>query len=720
MRNSHAHSRSHMIKGASQGTYGCARRRRTAPCGSPGEAPVKKIVTLSIAVTSLLAVRATTGGAPSVERLERGNLVMEDIPEVAPNLAARLDRYLEFRQAGFRDWTPEGALLIGTRSGNVDQIHLVEQPLGPQRQLTAFDEPVTAALHSPGGAREGFAFLMDEGGDENAQIFFQPLRAGVAGEPRQLTHGAALNGGIVWANRGDRFAFFSNRRDPTVYDVYVMDPAKPEAPKMIIQSSGQAWYPLDWSPDDTRLLLWNYVSVNDSTLHVADIATGNRLQILPSSQRVGIRTARFSRDGRGVYVVSDRGSEFKQLRYVDLETGDARTLSDRVRWDVEDLDLSDDGRYLAYVTNEDGISRLNLLDLHESRELPAPRLSAGMITNLGFDPHSRRLAFSFEAARMPRDVYVYDLHAAELTRWTRSDPADLDMERMVEPQLIRYPTFDAIAGSQRMISVRVRRIDGERRRMREIPAFLYQPAGRGPFPVVIHIHGGPEQQYRPGFEAFIQFAVNELGYAVVAPNVRGSNGYGKSYLDLDNGYRREDAVKDIGALLDWIHQQSSLDQRRVAVMGGSYGGYMVLASLVQFGERLRGGVNTVGISNYLTFLANTSEYRRDLRRMEYGDERDPRMRDFLASISPLTHAHRINRPLLVVQGLNDPRVPASESEQLVARVRANGGRVWYLMAKDEGHGFRKKHNRDVYWQTVASFLEELARAAPENRRQPAG
>jgi dipeptidyl aminopeptidase/acylaminoacyl peptidase len=678
---------------------------------------------LWLLVTALLAA---TAAANPVQRLERGNLVMEDIPDVPAPLAAKLQRYLEYRQAGFRDWTPDGAILVGTRSGNVEQIHLVEQPLGPKRQLTFFDEPITSALHSPRGVRAGFAFLMDSGGDENAQIFFQPLTRGQPGTARQLTFGDALNGGIVWSNDGKRFAFFSNVRQQAFYDVYIMDPTHADAPRRIIESGGQAWYPLDWSPDDSKLLLWNYVSVNESTLHVADLATGNRLQLDPSAQRVGIRSARFSRDGKGVYLVSDRGSEFKQLRYVALDSGAARTISDHIRWDVEEFDLSDNGRYLAYVTNEDGISRLNLVDLVGQRDLPAPTPGSGTISNIRFDPASRRVAFSFEASREPRDVYVYDVPAAQLTRWTHSDVDGLDPSLFVEAKLIRYPTFDSIV-EQRMLMPGFALPESTRPRPREIPAFVYEPvrggpAGDGPYPVLISIHGGPETQYRPGFDAFIQFVVNELGYAVIAPNVRGSNGYGKSFLDLDNGFRREDAVKDIGALLDWIRKQPNLDRHRVAVMGGSYGGYMVLASLVEFGERLRGGVNTVGISNYLTFLANTSEYRRDLRRAEYGDERDPRMRDFLASISPLTHAHRINKPLLVVQGLNDPRVPASESEQLVARVRANGGRVWYLMARDEGHGFRKKHNRDVYWQTVASFLDRLAAESmtQPRRREPAG
>ncbi len=260
------------------------------------------------------------------------------------------------------------------------------------------------------------------------------------------------------------------------------------------------------------------------------------------------------------------------------------------------------------------------------------------------------------------------------------------------PELIHYPTWDRSGGKARLLS-----------------AFVYRPhTAPGPCPVVIDIHGGPESQYRPGWDPFLQFLVNELGYAVVAPNVRGSSGYGKTFLALDNGVLREDAVRDIGSLLVWIGAQRDFDRARVSVMGGSYGGYMALAALVSYGERLRGGIDVVGISNFVTFLRNTAPYRRDLRRAEYGDERDTAMRVFLERISPLTNAGRIRKPLLVVAGLNDPRVPASESEQLVWRVRAAGGEVWYLAAKDEGHGFRKKANRDVYLETAASFLQQLA------------
>ncbi|TLZ50652.1 MAG: S9 family peptidase [Gammaproteobacteria bacterium] len=382
--------------------------------------------------------------------------------------------------------------------------------------------------------------------------------------------------------------------------------------------------------------------------------------------------------------------EFGQLKLKDLVTHSSRNVTPDTLWDVEDFDVSDDGRYIAYVVNDDGRSRLTVLDTLGRLELAPAGLPEGRIGNLRFDRTGRRLAMSAESPVAPRDAYVYDIEHGRLERWTRSEAGPIDVGTFVTPQLVHYPTWDRVGRHARMLS-----------------AYVYRPRTAGPHPVVILIHGGPESQYRPGWDPLLQFMVNELGYAVVAPNVRGSSGYGKSFLALDNGPLREDAVRDVGSLLVWIGLQPQLDRDRVVAMGASYGGYLALATLITYGERLRGGIDFMGISNFVSFLRNTSGYRRDLRRTEYGDERDNGTRVFLDRISPLTNAGRIRKPLLVAAGANDPRVPVSESEQLVWRVRAAGGEVWYLLAKDEGHGFRKKANRDAYLETVATFLQRL-------------
>lgn len=622
---------------------------------------------------------------PLLARRERGNLLFDNIPPSDPALSARLGRYLESRRATFLDWLPDGALLIATRFGDTEQLHRVASPLGAREQLTFYREPVNAARAAPAGG--GFVFLRDQRGDENSQLYYQAAD----GRVQQLTHGDFIHGNPVWAHDGRRVAFYGDDRDGASDDVYVADVTGGAAPRLLVGGRQDTWYPLDWSADDGKLLVWRYVSIGESYLYLADATSGVLTPLDASGRRIGIRDAKFDPAGRGVYVLSDEDGEFLALRLVDPVTHKARRVTPELPWDVEAFDASADGRYLAYVVNQDGRSRLVVEDAQTHADLTPADLPEGVIARVAFDRTGKRLGFSLERAEAPGDVYSFDLEQQRLTRWTRSEPGPIEARTLVAPELIHYPTWDRAAGHPRLLS-----------------AYVYRPRNAIHCPVVIDIHGGPESQFRPGWDPFIQFLVNELGMAVVAPNVRGSSGYGKSFLALDNGELREDAVRDIGSLLAWIGAQPAFDRERVAVMGASYGGYMALASLVSYGSRLRGGIDVVGISNFVTFLTHTSAYRRDLRRAEYGDERDPRMRAFLERISPLTNASRIKRPLLVVEGLNDPRVPASESEQLVWRVRAAGGEVWYLVAKDEGHGFRKKANRDAYLETAATFLQRLA------------
>jgi dipeptidyl aminopeptidase/acylaminoacyl peptidase len=621
---------------------------------------------------------------PAPVHQESGNLVLEGIPAAEPALAERVERYLHARQATFLDWLPDGAMLITTRFGETDEVHRIASALAAREQLTFYKEPVSVARAAQEPGAEGFAFLKDEGGDENAQVYYYGL---ADHGTRALTSGKSLHGSLTVSHDGKRLAFYGNDRDGVSFDVYVAEPAAGGAPRLLMSGRGETWYPLDWSIDDHKLLLWKYFSVSESYLYLADVATGEVTPLEKSNRKIGIRAARFAPDGRGVYVVSDEDGEFAQLHYVDMVTHETRKLTANIPWDIEAFDASSDGRYLAYVANVDGVSRLSIVDNTQKLTLTPPGIPEGHISGVRFDRAGHRLAFSAENAQTPRDVYVYDLQKSALERWTHSEVGPLDARAFVAAELVRYPTWDR----------------------RVISAYVYRPHTPGPHPVVINIHGGPEAQYRPDFDAFTQFLVNDLGYAVVAPNVRGSSGYGKTFLALDNGELREDAVKDIGSLLVWIGLQRELDRDRVAVMGASYGGYLTLASLAAYNDRLRGGIDVVGISNFVTYLSSTAAYRRDLRRAEYGDERDVRMRGFLSRISPLTNAASIRKPLLIVQGLNDPRVPRSESEQLVARIRAGGGDVWYLAAKDEGHGFRKKANRDFYLQTAALFLERLAK-----------
>ncbi len=630
-------------------------------------------VALSLALSSPLHA--------SAERVERGNLVLENLPEIPAEITERLEQYQNTRAAGFGSWLHDGSMLISTRFGDTNQVHRVRQPLGARQQLTFFKEPINTVSVSPDPALRGFIYARDIGGNEFFQLYWLDLDTS---ESRLLTDGRSRNTGPVWSNRGDRFAYASTRRDGRNYDIYVATPAGGHETHLLALEGSGLWVPMDWAPDDSRLIVINYRSITDAEVHVVDLESGAVQQVNPQDGPVGYAAGAFDRTGKGVYLVHDHGTEFKQLHHFDLASGNSRPLSTHIPWDVNMFTLSRDRETMAFVVNAGGMAELHLLDLRRKRALPAPELPVGLIGGLGFSPDGRALAMVLNTPQSPSDVYVYGLRKRDLVRWTESEVGGLDTARFPVPELVTFTSFDGL----------------------EVPAWVYRPVQAGPRPVIVQIHGGPEAQSRPAFNSLFAYWVNELGAAVVSPNVRGSAGYGKSYLQLDNGVLREDSVRDIGALLDWIATQPDLDEERVIVYGGSYGGYMVLASLVHYDDRLLGGVSIVGISNFATFLENTEAYRRDLRRVEYGDERDPAMREFLEGISPLNNAEQISSPLFVAQGFNDPRVPYTESEQIVREVRGNGGEVWYLLAMDEGHGFAKKPNRDYFQAATVMFFRE--------------
>ena len=636
------------------------------------------------AASAALLILCHTASAFAVERVEKGNLVTEDVPAIPAALAERMNQYQQTRSASFEGWLPEGGILITTRFGETSQVHRVATPLGMREQLTFFSEPVTGAAASPAGG--SFLYGKDIGGNEQFQVYRYDF---ASGDTRLLSDGKSRNTGARWSRDGRQYAYSTTQRNGRDTDIHV---ATPDGTSRAVLEREGMWSVLDWSPDDSRLLLGKYLSITESELHVLTLKTGAITRFHPATEAIGFGDAKFSSDGKGVYYISDEGSEFGRLRYENLDGSGARVLSAGIPWDVEEVALSDDGRTLAYSVNAGGLGQLHLINLRTHKALPVPTLPVGALGSLQFDRAGKRLGFALNGPRSPSDVFSFEVGKSALTRWTRSETGGLHADRFVEPALIEFPSFDG----------------------RKIPAFYYKPEPElgpeatsiGKVPVLISIHGGPEAQALPLFAPITEFYLRELGVAVIYPNVRGSAGYGKSYLKLDNGFLREDSVKDIGALLDWIAQQPELDASRIAVMGGSYGGYMTLASMTHYNDRLRAGIDIVGISNFVTFLTNTADYRRDLRRVEYGDERNEAMRKHLEAISPTTNARRISKPMFIVQGANDPRVPASEAEQMVQTIRGNGGAVWYLLAKDEGHGFKKKSNRDIYNNAVVLFLQK--------------
>lgn len=638
----------------------------------------------SLLATALFATGLAAQQAATITPGE--NLVVDGIPALPASLRDEVRRYTEFRSAGFAAWHPlRREVLISTRFGNTNQLHRVAQPGGDRTQLTFFDEPVGAGSYAPTDG--GFlVFARDQGGNEFTQLFRMDLPGG---QVTLLTDGKSQNGGTRWSRAGDRMAYGSTRRNGGDRDLYVMDPRRPETDRRVLEVAGGGWSVQDWSADDRELVVLESFSINRSRLWRVDVSTGARTILTDDApgDTVARGNARWSRDGGSIYHTTDQGSEFRRLARLDLASGRLEVLTPSLAWDVQQFELSPDGRQVALVTNEAGQSRLHLLDLPSRRLRAVPNLPIGLIGGLEWRRQGGELGFTLSTARTAADVYSLEVARGRLTRWTESETGGLDVSTLPDPELVRWKSFDGL----------------------EISGFLYRPPTRftGPRPVLISIHGGPEGQSTPGFLGRTNYFLLELGVAVLLPNVRGSTGYGKTFVKLDNGMKREDSVRDIGALLDWIGTAAGLDPNRIMVTGGSYGGYMTLAVATLYNDRICCSLDVVGISNFVSFLTNTESYRRDLRRVEYGDEREPAMRAYLEQIAPLHRADRITRPLFVVQGGNDPRVPRSEAEQMVAAAKRNGSPVWYLVATDEGHGFRKKANVDYQFYATVAFMHRF-------------
>jgi len=640
-----------------------------------------KRVFLTFAVMILVIIPARTQ-EPSITPGE--SLAVDGVPKIPVSLAESAGRYGSYRGASFVDWHPaRHEMLIATRFAETPQLHVVKMPGGARQQLTFYPDAVASGRFHPNGG-DYIVFSKDIGGGEWFQLYRYELKSG---DVTLLTDGKARNLMGPWSSGGDQIAYMSTRRTGKDTDLWIINPADPKSDHLLTQLAGGGWEPLDWSPDDKRILLGEELSINESYLWLVDTTTGEKTPLTTrnTGEKVSYGEARFSKDGKGIYVTTDKDSEFHRLVYLDLVTKTPKYLTTGIHWDVDSFDLTKDGRRIAFVTNEDGISRLHAMDTATTGELAMPKLPAGVIGGVRWNAEGKDIGFTFQTARAPADSYSIDIASQKMERWTTSESA-VKTESFPEAELVQWKSFDG-----KMIS-----------------GFLYHPPAKftGKRPVLVDIHGGPEGQSQPVFLGRNNYLLNEMGIALIFPNVRGSTGYGKTFTLLDNGFKRDDTYKDINALFDWIATQPNLDADRIAVMGGSYGGHMTLAVSTFYSDRIRCSVDIVGISNLVTFLEHTEAYRRDLRRVEYGDERDPKMREFLEKIAPMNNIERIKKPMMVVAGKNDPRVPLSESEQIVAALKKQGTPVWYVMGKDEGHGFRKKPNQDFQFYATVGFLQE--------------
>lgn len=645
-----------------------------------------KMLTSMIRAAALAASLATpiayAQQAPQTRQV--GTARLENVPPIPADIAAAVQRYQNSRAAQFEDWLPDGSMLIATRFGATQQVHHVKAPGAARTQVSFYAEPVADAKTIPGTAR--FVLTRDTGGDE----WFQLYARGLTGEAVALTEGGTTrNGSPVMSRDGTLLVWARATKGSGAYALLATDPtaAAPARPRALYTVDG-AISADDLSDDKASLLFSRGISNRESQLFLLDIASGKATRIAPKAAAARYEDARFLPGGRSIIAISDGGSDTRRLVEIDLESGRETVLTPGLAWDVESYDLSAGGRVLAYAVNEDGFSRVVVQDRVTRRALPQPELPRGVLTALKFSSDGGRLAIGLTNATSAGDVWSWEVAGGGLTRWTTSELGDLDPVKLAEPTLIRFRSFDGLS----------------------VPAFVYRPRGAAAdakTPVIIDIHGGPEAQTRPIWNYGAQYFADVLGATVILPNVRGSDGYGKRYLNLDNAEKREDSVRDIGALIDWIGTQPGLDAARIAVYGQSYGGYMSLAVMTHYSNKLVGGVERYGISDWVSFLNNTEAYRRDNRRAEYGDERDPKMKAVFAKISPMANVGKIGKPMLVMQGANDPRVPQSESDQVVARLRANGVDAWYVLFADEGHGFLKKPNNDLRREVETVFLKRL-------------
>lgn len=683
--------------------------------------------------------------ADSAGRIEREQFIFDGV-QADPRVAASLPAYLQARGANLLDWLADGSILVSTRFGDHEQLHRVRVPAGAREQLTFESSAVIS------GATHPF--------DTNSMVFVQSVPGADARivlarldthAQQTLVTDAAPDTAVVWAHDGKRIAYTSRRRNGSDTDVYTLDTSTIGAlPRLVagtfavvrISTEGaqltgatpltSQWRVCDWSLDDRQLLLIREVSASESYLYVLNVASGelsaldapDEVERAASDSRARrnkkraaaepltwqIRAARFAPDGHGVVYLSDKGEEFMRLRYLDLDSKQSSTLTPQINHDVSLFQISADSRYLAYTYEQDGLSRLTVVDQQRKLEL-SPNNNAGLISAMKFDRSAKRLAMTAESSQSPRDVYVYDAESGTTTRWTQSEIGPLDAASLIAPSLLRFPTWDR---------------DGAE--PRQLPAFVYRPGtlppaiapvaagaaigafGAAPHPVLVLLHDEPNGQYRPGFDLFIQYVVGQLGYVVIAPNLRGSAGYGRGFAALDNGARREDTLRDFASLLVWIGLQRDLDRDRVLVMGQGYGGYLALSALTQYGDRLRGGVDVAGISDFVTYLEKTAPQLRDARRAEYGDERDADTRGFLQRISPLNSAAALRRPVLIVHGLLDLAVPASESEQLLIRLRSAKRDAGYVAIRNAEDPLESKSDRDLTYSAIASFLARFAGA----------
>ena len=613
------------------------------------------------------------------------NLITENIAEIPKELANQVKKYSESRGASLAEIHPiKNDIIISTRFGSTAQFHRVSQPMGARTQITFFDEPVSGASYEPLKG-EYLVYSKDIGGNEFGQLYKLDLKTL---QSTLLTDGGrSQNGGLTWRKDGKGFYYSSTKRNGGDRDIYYMDPNDTKTNKLVLQVKGGGWGISDVSNDGKKLLIGEYVSANESHIWLLETESG-KLSEVTDRKSTGIiqSSASFSDATDEIWFVTDKDNEFERLATMNLTTKKVAFHTSKINWNVENYNLSEDKKSIVFITNEAGLNKMYLMNAVDKTYSAVKNIPIGLIGSANFTKDKQAVFFTQSTAQSASDVYKLILKTGVIQRWTESELGEMQTYDMSIPKFIEWKSFDGL----------------------KISGFYYPAAAKftGKRPVIINIHGGPEGQSMASFLGSNNYYTNEMGVAIIFPNVRGSSGFGKTFIAKDNGFLREDSVKDIGALLDWIALQPDLDKDRIMIMGGSYGGYMTLATAFHYADKIKCSVDIVGISNFNTFLKNTESYRRDLRRVEYGDERIPEIAAFFDKTAPLNNIDKIKKPMFIIQGTNDPRVPVTEATQMRDKLKSQGNTVWYLEAKDEGHGFRKKSNVDFQRLAVIRYMQE--------------
>jgi len=590
--------------------------------------------------------------------------------------------FFDSKSVSSATYSPDEKIIayISNVSG-VHNIWTVPVAGGEPRQLTN-DTVNTIIFVTWCPDRDSLIYMQDKGGNENFHLYLIPAQGGQAVE---LTPGdSVLAQFLKWSYDGNSFLYMSNLRDKSFFDIYQYDLNTGQS-KMIYQTKGTEAF-ADWSRDQKKLAFNIFYVSTDEDFAVYDIATGQMDTLTKHKGEIYNEALCFSPDSKYIYFLTDKESEFTMLQRMNLETR-KQELLEKPDWDVITAGFSRNGTYFAWAINEDGSTKIKVINIKENKEVPLPVLPNGEIRGLEFSRSEKYMDFYFNGDRQPTNLYVVDLASNKLTQLTNSLPKEIAQDNLVESELIRYPSFDG----------------------KQIPAYLYKPKNLKPGdkrPVIMEIHGGPMFQEAKRWSPVRQYFINH-GYVMLVPNVRGSTGYGKTYHQLDDkdwgGAPLQDVIygKKYLATLDFV------DTGKVVILGGSYGGYMVLAALTFAPTEFAAGVDAVGPSNLITFLKSIPPYWQPWVKYWYKEIGDPvKDKKLYEERSPLNFADRIVRPLFVIHGANDPRVKQAESDRIVEAAKKNNVPVEYMVFPDEGHGLRKKGNQIKAFQAVSDFLDK--------------